>query len=318
MKLNNVEKLNNIKIINIFIIIGSIISIIYINYICYWKYFGLDNIIIVKPILIHYLPINYILILISFYNISSSYVKKLLRKGFSIIDFKKLLFGIIDTSCSIYCKDNKYCIRLYSNDMTLHKIFSDMIYLVYGKKPMTFITKNTYVTQLYSKNILMDIKNIKLDFDSKLKIEFVRTIMSGEGWIAYSFVNSSLGFKIYPKLGFGSTIPYEKLSFYKNIICETGINLNLKIDKRYEKRGYLVTNNINDFKKFKEIGGFIEGVHIKKGIFKGIEKNSLLNLTLKLAKNNMNFSSKEEALNLIKNSCIDNDLKTYLYRIMLG
>ncbi len=316
--MNNNEKLNNYKIISIFITIGSIISVIYIHYICFWKYIGLDNIIIVKPVLIHYLPINYILIFISFYNISSSYIKKLLKKGFSNIDFKKLLFGIIDTSCSIYCKDNKYCIRLYSNDMTLHKVFSDMIYLVYGKKPMTFTTKNTYVTQLYSKNILMDMKNIKLNFNPELKIEFVRTIMSGEGWIAFSFINSSLGFKIYSKLGFGSTIPYEKLSFYKNIMYEIGLNFNLKIDKRYGDKGYLVTYNIDDFKRFMEIGGFIEDVHIKKGIFKGIEKNSLLNLTLYIAKNNMKFSSKEEALNLIKNSCKDNNLKAYLYRIMLG
>jgi hypothetical protein len=200
--------------------------------------------------------------------------------------------------------------------MTLHKIFSDMIYLVYGKKPTTFITKNTYVTQLYSKNILMDMKNIKLDFNPKVKIEFVRTIMSGEGWISLSFINSSSYIKIYPKLGFGSTIPYEKLSFYKNIMYEVGLNFKLVIDKRYENRGYLVTNNINDFKKFKEIGGFIEEVYIKKGLLKGIEKNSLLDFVIN--KNNIKLSSKEEVLNLIKNSCIDSNLRAYLYRIMLG
>jgi len=310
--LNNSNKV----IISLFIIIGSIISILYINYVCYWKYFELNDLIIVRPVLIYYLPINYILILISLYGISSSYIKKLLKRGFSISDFKKLLFGIIDTSCSVYCKDNKYCIRLYSNDMTLHKIFSDMIYLVYGKKPTTFITKNTYVTQLYSKNILMDMKNIKLDFNPKVKIEFVRIIMSGEGWISLSFINSSSYIKIYPKLGFGSTIPYEKLSFYKNIMYEVGLNFKLVIDKRYENRGYLVTNNINDFKKFKEIGGFIEEVHIKKGLLKGIEKNSLLDFVIN--KNNIKLSSKEEALNLIKNSCVDSNLRAYLYRIMLG
>jgi hypothetical protein len=200
--------------------------------------------------------------------------------------------------------------------MTLHKIFSDMIYLVYGKKPTTFITKNTYVTQLYGKNILMDMKNIKLDFNPKVKIEFVRTIMSGEGWISLSFINFSSYIKIYPKLGFGSTIPYEKLSFYKNIMYEVGLNFKLVIDKRYENRGYLVTNNINDFKKFKEIGGFIEEVHIKKGLLKGIEKNSLLDFVIN--KNNIKLSSKEEALNLIKNSCVDSNLRAYLYRIMLG
>ncbi|MEM2524808.1 MAG: hypothetical protein QXI49_01270 [Candidatus Methanomethylicaceae archaeon] len=304
------------EIVSLVLIIGGLINICYIlsSYINFFEVYnqcGNDSIIPLQPNFLSILPFNYVIIFIGLYRISSPYVKYLFKK-FSKEELKALFHHFINSSSSFYSCGGKYCIRFYNKDLVLHNIFSELAYVIYNKRPTTISIKNSYLTQLYSKRAMNEKFKDIMEESKDVKKEFIRLLMSSEGWITCFFLNN----KIYPKIGLGSTISYEKLKIYNEVTSDFGMKFNIHLDSRYGNKGFLTSSSYNTLNNFIKIGGFVEGVTIKKGIFKGIEKNSLANTIIKLK--DKKFENQEEVIDTIKLATMDDTLKIYLYRLMLG
>lgn len=304
--------------VSLSLLVSGLMNICYIlnTYISYYDHrmlCGVGGVIEVQQNLTLLLPLNYAVVLIGVGGVASPYVKSLISR-LSLDDLKRLFFYFASACCSISTENGKYCIRFYGRDLAMHKVLSDLAYLACGKRPRTVKMKKTYATRIYGK--LTAEKALPLDSilnDTNIvKREFIRMIMSSDGWISLSFINN----RIYPKLGLGSTLPSDKLRLYRYLLSDFDIKFSVHVDSRYRDRGFLVTSNFNALVKFKEIGGFVDGSCIKKGTFRGIEKNALLLSLIKLR--GRSFNSKEEALNEVKWLSIDKDLREYLFRIMLG
>lgn len=304
------------EIASLALIFGGLINTCYMlnAYMDYFEVYnqcGIDNVIPFQPNFISTLPFNYLIILAGLYGISSPYVRYLLNK-LSKGELKRLFYHFVSSSGLSYSYDGKYCIRFYNKDLVLHNIISELAYVVYNKRPTTISIKNSYLTQLYSKEAVNEKFEDIMEESGEVKKEFIRMLMSSEGWITCFFLNN----KIYPRIGLGSTIPRERLEVYKELMSDFGMKFNIHLDPRYGNEGFLASSSFNTLNHFVKIGDFIEGVLIKKGAFEKMEKKSLLHAIIKLK--DKKFEDREEALNAIKWIAMNEDLKMYLYRIMLG
>lgn len=304
------------EVVSLALIISGLINLCqvlssYINYFEVYNQCGIDNLIPLQPNFLSILPLNHVIIFAGLYGISSPYVKYLLKK-FDKDDLKKLFHHFMCSSGSLYSQGGKYCIRFYNKDLTLHNLISELAYVIYDKRPTTISIKNSYLTQFYSKRALNEKFEDIMEESDDIKKEFIRMFMSCEGWITCFF----LGNKLYPKIGLGSTLPAEKLKVYNELMSDFEMKFSIRLDPRYGNAGFLFSSSFNTLNNFIKIGGFIEGVIIKKGIFKGMEKKALAHSIVKLR--DRKFEDKEEAMNAIKWAAMNEDLKMYLYRIMLG
>lgn len=304
------------EIVSLALIFGGLINTCftlssYINYFEVYNQCGIDNVMPLQSNFLSILPFNYLIIFVGLYGVSSPYVKYLLNK-FSRDELKRLFCHFVNSSGLSYTYDGKCCIRFYNKDLVLHNIISELAYVIYNKRPTTISIKNSYLTQLYSKEVVNEKFKDITEESNNVKKEFIRMLMSSEGWITCFFLNN----KIYPKIGLGSTIPHEKLEIYNELTSNFGIKFNIYLDPRYGNEGFLVSSSFNTLNNFIRIGNFIEGVIIKKGIFEGMEKKSLAHTIIRLK--DKKFKDKEEALSTIKWVAMNEDLKMYLYRIMLG
>ncbi|MCX8169546.1 MAG: hypothetical protein N3D72_00475 [Candidatus Methanomethyliaceae archaeon] len=311
MKISSIRETTSLALI-----IGGLINVCYIlssysHYLEVYSLCGIDDVKIIQPNLLSLLSINQVILFAGTYGILSPYIKSLLSK--LTRDELKRLFHYFVLSCgSLYYYDKKLSIRFYSKDLTLHRIFSDLAYITYNKYPTTIKIRNSYVTQFYNKNIIIKKLDDVMNERKEMKKEFIRMLMSSDGWIT-CFLSSN---RIYPKLGLGSTMPHKELERLSSLLSEFKINFNIYIDPRYGDRGFLASSSFSNLESFAEIGGFIEGVQIKKGVFEGIEKKTLLHAIIRLK--DFKFRNKEEALQNLRWAGMDDNLKAYLYRIMLG
>ncbi|MGQ9759757.1 MAG: hypothetical protein ACUVQ5_04200 [Candidatus Methanomethylicaceae archaeon] len=317
------------------LIIGASANILYTLFTIYSEtegFCGPEGVTFIQLPLLAVMPLNYIMLLMGTGGLASPYVRTLIKKGFSIMDLKRLLFGMVVSGGSLFSNGNKYCIRFYGKDLVLHQIFADMTYVIYDARPGTLCVRNSYVTQLYSKEAVKELKEYSPEFGVRkgeipsisflleggahVKTEAARVLMSTSGWIACSFVNTTSGVRAYPKMGMGSMIPYSLISNYLVLMSDVNLKFKVYSDSRYKGRGYLVTSEMKTLERFTRLGGFLEGTSVKKGAFEGIEKNELL--TSLMATYNLKFASKEEAIRMIKTQSLNDELGIYLNRLMLG
>ncbi|MBC7113474.1 MAG: hypothetical protein H5T34_05610 [Candidatus Methanomethyliales bacterium] len=293
---------------------------------------GPEGMLIVQSPLLALVPLNYIFIMAGMAGLVSPYVKDLIKRGFSRVDLKRLFMGMVVSGGSVYYGGNKYCIRFYGKDLLLHTIFADLAYVLYDKRPGTTDVRGSYVTQLYSKEAVRELREASPEFETRrggapslsfileggrdVKVEASRVLMSTSGWISCSFVNTTCGVRAYPKLGIGSVLPGSMLLDYSKLMAEVGLRFSVYQDKRYDGRGYLATSDLMMMKRFRNQGGFIEGTVVKRGEFAGMEKNSLLAATMRVA--SLKFFSREEAIEKIREFGTNDELKVYLNRLMLG
>lgn len=302
--------------ISLALIIGGLINICYIlsNYSYHLEVFsscGMDTVKVIQPNLSLLLSINQLILFAGTYGILSPYVKSLMSK-LTKDELRRLFHYFTLSSGSFYHYDKKLSIRFYNKDLTLHRIFSDLAYITYNKNPTIIKIKNSYMTQLYSNKIMLEKFDDITHERKEVKKEFIRMIMSSNGWITCFLLNN----KIYPKLGLGSTTSCRELKILDSLLLEFKMNFNIYLDPRYGDRGFLMSSSFSTLESFAEIGGFIEGVQIKKGVFKGMEKNNLLRAIIELK--DYKFRNKEEALQSLKWAGMNDTLRIYLYRIMLG
>lgn len=316
-------------------IIGASANIVYTLFVVYGEpqgFCGPEGVVPLQSPLLAVMPINYIILLTGIGGAVGSYVGRLLREGFSITDLKRLFFAMVVSGGSVFSNDNKYCIRFYGKDLALHQIFADLAYVVYDVRPTTISAKGSHVTQLYSKEAVKEQKEFSpelsirrgeepslsflLEGGSRVKTEATRVLMSTSGWVACSFANTTCGIRAYPKMGMGSIIPYGLISNYLDLMSDVNLRFKVCLDRRYSERGYLVTSDLKTLENFSRLGGFLEGTYVKKGVFKGLEKNKLLLSLIEI--HDINFDSKEKALRTIKEQSLNDELRIYLNRLMLG
>jgi hypothetical protein len=323
--------------ISVALVVGASANILYTlfkiaNYSELQGLCGPEGVLIVQPPLLALIPVNYIFILAGMTGLASPYVKDLVRRGFSTVDLKRLFFGMVVSGGSVYSGGKKYCIRFYGKDLVLHTIFADLSYVLYNARPGTTGVRGSYVTQLYSREAVRELREASPEFETRrggepslsfileggidVKVEASRVLMSTGGWISCSFVNTTCGVRAYPRLGIGSVLPSNTLLDCSKLMSEVGLRFSVYQDKRYDGRGYLATSDLMTLKRFGNQGGFLEGTAVKRGEFAGMEKNSLLAAAVRAA--SRKFSSKEEAIEKIRELATDEELKIYLNRLMLG
>ncbi len=315
-------------------VIGASLNVIYTIIVSYEPqgFCGPEGVAFLNSPLLSLMPINYIIILTGMGGLVSPYVRGLLKKGFSVTDLKRLFFGMVVSGGSVCSSGNKYCIRFYGKDLVLHQVFADLSYAIYETRSGTVNVRGGYMTQLYNKGVVNELREFSPEFGTRcggepslsflleggpnVKAEASRVLMSTSGWIVCSFVNTTSGVKAYPKLGMGSAIPQNLMSDYVELMSEVDLKFRAYPDRRYEGRGYLAAYDYNTLETFRRLGGFLEGTRVKKGEFSGVERNVLLVSLTRAA--GLKFPSKDEAIHRIKELGYDDELKVYLNRLMLG
>ena len=122
----------------------------------------------------------------------------------------------------------------------------------------------------------------------------------------------------YPRIGLGAVNPVRLNEEYEELMDGAGVWMEFYNDKRYPETGYLATSKLEALNRFAEIGGFVEGSAVKRGVFAGINKNGLL--AALIAEMGMQYQSKGEAVDRLKGlaDATKRDVQIYLNRIMLG
>jgi len=319
-------------------IVGSCLNIVITTLTMESSIFGLcsENLVSNASPMLEFMPINYLLLATGLANYSRDYIGKLVQKGLKINDFKRLLLGAVIAGGSVYSKDSKYCIRFYGKDAVMHHIFAELTYAAYKLRPqiVRIESRGTYMTQFYNKSAVKELREYSPEFGARnggvptityilegngqTKIEAARLLMSTSGWMTCSFSRSSGGAKVYPRLGLGSVTPETLNSEYMELMSSISLDFEEYTDKRYPNSSYLATYDTKVMLNFRKIGGFIQGITIKKGMFEGLEKNKLLSASC--CASGKAFQSKDAACEAIMNSADGTsfEAKIYMDRIMLG
>jgi len=288
------------------------------------------------PLALSLMSISYVVMLAGLANYSKGYVGKIIENGASIKDLKRLLLGAVVAGGSTYSSEGKYCVRFYGKDSALHEIFSELSYAVYNVRPRTvkIVSRSTYMTQLYSKAAIDELREFSPEFNIRnggvpsiqyilegnpqVRLEAARLTMSISGWVNCGFQATEAGVSAYPRIGLGAVNPVKLNEEYKELMDGAGVCMEFCNDKRYPETGYLATSNLEALNRFAEIGGFVEGSAVKRGVFAGINKNGLL--AALIAEMGMPYQSKGEAVDRLKGlaDATKRDVQIYLNRIMLG
>ncbi|MEM3882922.1 MAG: hypothetical protein QXO23_06020 [Candidatus Methanomethyliaceae archaeon] len=325
----------NFNAISAAFIVSASINIVYTLIVSYNEpqgFCGPEGVLLIQSPLLMLMPLNYLFMLTGVTGLLSPYVRGLMKRGFSRLDLKRLFLGMVAAGGSVYSGGNKYCIRFYGKDLVLHTIFADLAYVIYNIRPGTTGARGSYVTQLYCKEAVRELREFSPEFETRcggepslsfvlegasdVKIEASRVLMSTSGWISCSFVNTTCGLRAYPRLGVGAALPSNMLSDYSKLMSDVGLKFNIYQDKRYGCKGYLATPDLITIRGFFDLGGFLEGTKVKRGEFAGMEKNCLLASLIQAA--SLRFSSRGEAIKKIRELGYDDELKVYLNRLMLG
>ena len=113
----------------------------------------------------------------------------------------------------------------------------------------------------------------------KLQILAFRIAMACDGSIGVSFERNG---NLRPKLRLGCAHPLL-IKEWRVLTEKIGLKMNIEKDRNtWSGFHSLETNLIKEIKKFHEMGGFLPDVVIERGRFKGVSKNTILNLALNL------------------------------------
>jgi len=226
-----------------------------------------------------------------------------------IIDDLKSKAGRHDLLCMlatmVLCKGlvyGRYSIRFYSKQYALHEIFVWIVKRLTGKesRPSYLRGKDYYVTQVYDKSLVKELLSLSPTYSKdpnsplrptitylnclnrEMKTLAVRMLFSLNGTISPVLCQRGEPHLVKPHLGVGYTSPVTLLEEYRSLLREFDINLKVKIDKRLKNRGFLDTYSWKSVEQFYRIGGFIDGVVILRGKYKGVEKNIMLKFLMNI------------------------------------
>ena len=212
-------------------------------------------------------------------------------------DAKKILAVMLLTDGMV----TKNSLIFFNNDLCLHNIFEELIKLsyAYGKIYTHKKRPNCYKSFCNSRNIVKDMQNLSFTYkttagtlpnlsflmrsNKETLINAIKLVMSAEG--AISITRRKWNGSIRGELTFACAHP-DLLKQWKQIFEKVGLRMNIVHDK-YNWAGIhgLRTTNSNIIKRFYELGGFVEGNTIHRGLrFKNCSKNSILEAFIKFKK----------------------------------
>jgi len=249
-------------------------------------------------------------------------------------DLRKLLAIMVLSGGTVYAKrpSYKYCVRYYGKDIMLHTLFCNLVKRIHGIRatPAQWRSKGSYVTQVYSKTLVNDLLTLSPSyttrngngnnhqlhdghhlvsasflFNSSQKVirESVRLASSSNGGLYCTVERRCNDHKYFvrPRFALGYLSPPNLLDDYKQILKQIGIETSPIFDKRYEMKGFLLSNSWDTVERFTKIGGFIEGVKINRGRYKRMERNSLLRGAMSFHRYEDNtFDTQEDAVETIQ------------------
>jgi len=286
------------------------------------------------------LPLDFVFIAVGSVLSSSSYLDGLRRRGLGILDFKKLLAMMTLSGGSVYADapSHKYCLRYYGKSLVLHNIFAKLLAYTYGVKASLFEARNTYMTQVYNKKVVEDLFCLSPSYTTRqnhnrlqynggvavipsigflanasrpLSEEAVRLVASDNGSLYYSVQPRGKQYFVRPRLGLGYTMPESLLREYETLLRRIGIEMFPTYDRRFEKRGFLLTHSLNAVKAFAGLGGFIQGAKICRGRFRDVDKNILLKSLLDLHNSEENSHNSVEAAHRKVSELVSRYLQPY-------
>jgi hypothetical protein len=282
------------------------------------------------------MPLYLAMFIVGLGNNAGPYVRPLLRRGFVKQDLKRIFLGLIVSGGSVYRQDGKYCLRYYGKDASMHRVFGDLAFQIYGVMPQTVKveSRGTFMSQLYSKVAVLEVAEFSPEMASRkggtptisyilegnrmVRVEAARAIMSNSGWITCTFHVNSGTTRAYPRLGFGSVLSNNLAVEYSQLLEAIPIQMNLYDNVKYPKTCHLATTDRANMQSFLQAGGFLKGSRVKKGAFSGVEKNRLLQALVRAR--SLAFESREAAVDIITRGCDETalELDLYLERLKLG
>ncbi len=244
-------------------------------------------------------------------------------KGISKHDAQKLVAVCLLTDGSLKWNKAKqsFIITFHNKDECLHELFKNLLWIGFNETP-TFDklfhkgVLNTGVVRKKDREIVSTLFSLSPTFKTKpfrcSKEEFLnspqptisfllknriklqklafRIAMACDGSIGIC-IKKDGSFK--PRLRLGCAHPFL-LEEWKILTEKIGLKMNIEKDRNtWSGFHSLETSSIEEIKKFHEMGGFLpEEVIARRGKFKGIRKNTILELALNLKSIN-NFIGKK-------------------------
>ncbi len=257
-------------------------------------------------VLLNLQPFHLAVMMAGFFSLSSSYIKHLYHLHLTKHDFLKLLAVMTLAGGTIYrnTSEHKCAVRFYSSQPILHEVFRDLVKVVCGSSPRTIRVKgrNSMVTQVYNKGLVenllslsptYNLRNCSLsgvqptirfleESEASVVREAIRLVFSVNGSLRFFFEKTGNCYYLRPQLGAACLSPLSLLEEYCSIMRRYGIQVAPVLDRRYDYKGFLVTNSWVSLERFSQIGGFLDGVKVLRGRLRGMEKNFLLRTLLDL------------------------------------
>ncbi|MCD6409615.1 MAG: hypothetical protein J7L98_04690 [Candidatus Verstraetearchaeota archaeon] len=256
-------------------------------------------------------------------NTAYKFVKKIKSHGATEEDLLKLLALMVLGKGTLYLSggSGRYAVRFYGKQYVLHELFCQLVREINGirARPLYLAGRDTFITQVYSKKLVQMLLELSPTFSTRndeppyptirylyslngeLLRDAVRLLFSVNGTVRPVFEKVGRFFYLRPQLGLGYLSPVSLLEEYQQLLRNFEMNMTIALDSRYPGRGFLVSNSWYTLEKFVELGGFLDGVKVVKGDFKGLDKNSLAKLLLHMyRKGQTRFSSADEKRKLVE------------------
>ena len=255
------------------------------------------------------------------------FINWLLSRRWDIAEFKRIIATMVLTGGTVYVNPStyKYAVRYYGKDTILHRIFCALLMKVYGieAKPARWKIKNSYITQVYSKELAKDLLTFSPTYicrnpgrdgkshpsasfllEARLETlkEALRLAASSTGSVGYTVEpEHNGGFTVRPFFTFGHLSPPSLLSDYQQVLMRVGLKTSMVLDWRFG-RGFLRSRSWKTLEKLAEMGGFIPEVKVGFGVYRGVEKNLLLQVLLDFHQQNNSFTYKWDASKAVESS----------------
>ncbi|RLI34391.1 hypothetical protein DRO53_03665 [Candidatus Bathyarchaeota archaeon] len=253
-----------------------------------------------------------------------------LTRKWPLSEFKRLIAAMVLTGGTVYAEPSthKYAVRYYGKDLVLHEIFCSLLKRVYGieVKPAQWRMNNSYMTQVYRRELVEDLLALSptytcrgngfssgvpapsaaflLEAREPVIREAVRLAISSTGYLGYSVearFNGGERYVLRPVFTFGHLSPPSLLAEYQQVLRRIGIETSMVFNGRFEKKGFLRSKSWRTLEALEKLGGFIPGVKIGSGNFRGVERNHMLDALLMAYRNgSYSFNSRWEAAEAIR------------------
>jgi hypothetical protein len=237
-----------------------------------------------------------------------SYPAALVKKPWKLLDFKRTLATMVLTGGTVFSQPSahKYCIRYYGKSLLLHDVLCALVRRIYHvtAEPAKWASRGSYVTQIYNRQIVEELLSFSSTYSTRkgrdnenhlypsaifladapydVLSEAVRLGASANGGVRCTIEpisNANSQYYVRPQFTFGYLSPKPLLDDYESVLGQAGIRMVQVMDKRFG-RGFLLGRSWEALEAFRSIGGFLDGVKVDRGRFKGLERNHVLQALL--------------------------------------